>query len=276
MTLSLTLRSDGTLPIDVQGLLPERFAGLSHDEVARLPVRIGKRVVDLGEVFGISGDNDGQSVAWEGDLRSVVNLGAGMSHGAMTVDGSVGRDAGRGMTGGRLEISGDAASGAGSGMRGGMLRIRGDVGDRAAAADPGHRHGMSGGCLLVEGSAGIDLARGIRRGLVVVRGSCGAGAMMDATAGTVIVLGECGPHLAAGMRRGTLICLGSPPSTMMPTFVAGRISRPPFLSLLAAELNRWNFDLPPGWACGAFRQYHGDMLTLGLGEVFVPEAVESA
>lgn len=274
MALSLSLHSDSTQPIDVEGIVPQAVLGLTEDAIARMPVRIGKRLIELAELFQITGDASDETIVWEGDLRSVVNLGAVLSKGSMKVDGSVGRDAGRGMAGGRLDILGNAGDGVGSDMTGGTLYVRGDVGHRAAASERGQRYGMKGGCLLVEGSSGDDLARGIRGGLVAVRGACGAGAMMDAVAGTVLVVGECGPRLAAGMRRGTLLTLGPKPRNLLPTFVEGRLSRPPFLSLLHKELAQLGFHMPHSWTEGAFRQYHGDMLSLGLGELFVAQHAE--
>lgn len=269
MALTLHLRSDSGLPLDVAGILPERFKESSPKQAAKQLVRLGKGECELGDMFDVAGDRGDGTIVWEGSLKRVVNLGASMSEGVMIVRGSIGRGLGREMSGGRIDVHGNAGDEAGARMRGGTIWIHGDAGDRAGAADLGHRYGMRGGTIVIDGNAGDDLGRGIRRGAIVVKGSCRAGVMTDAVAGTVIVCGECGARPCGGMERGSLVLLGTKPPDLLPSFVAGRSGRPTFLKLLFADLARLGVEIDPANLLREFRQYHGDLLRVGLGEIFV-------
>ena len=54
MGFKLTLRAASPIPIEVDGLTPERVANLSAAEVAKLPVQRGNRAEPLGEFFDVT------------------------------------------------------------------------------------------------------------------------------------------------------------------------------------------------------------------------------
>ena len=55
-------------------------------------------------------------VTLSGDLHLAERVGAGLTEGAMRVEGNVGDRAGAGLRGGRLEIAGNAGHSTGEGM----------------------------------------------------------------------------------------------------------------------------------------------------------------
>lgn len=269
MALVLSRLSHESLPIDLVGLTPTELAELDISQIEALPIRHGKELVALADLFRVSGRLDDAKLIIEGDLDSACNLGARLSDGILEARGNVGPGAGRGMTGGRLLIRGSAGFGLGASMQGGEIRVAGNVGEDCGGIDAGARVGMRGGMILVDGNAGDHLARSIRRGTVAVRGSCGAGAMRDAVAGTALIGGACGPRPGIGMRRGTLFLLGEAEVPALPTFRIGRAFRPPFWNLLLDDFARRDWPIAPVTGSAGFATLHGDLLTLGLGEIFV-------
>src|SRR5688500_15523460 len=125
--IRLSLRGPLTDLIEIDGLTPDRAAGLSTAEIAALPGMVGSRRASVGDFFTVTGERSDR-VQVEGDLRNVDGLGAGTAGGEMVIDGSVGRRVGAGMTGGWIDVRGDASDDAGIGMQGGALRVAGDAG----------------------------------------------------------------------------------------------------------------------------------------------------
>ena len=98
--LNLTLRTPSSVPIELDGLLPERLSGLSLLEVAKLPVQHGNRSEPLGEFFDVRPDSDGLAdLHIAGDTRNVKHIGAGMTRGSIYVEGPVGMHSGARMSG---------------------------------------------------------------------------------------------------------------------------------------------------------------------------------
>jgi formylmethanofuran dehydrogenase subunit C len=270
MGLKLTLRIASPIPLEVDGITPERVAGLSPLEVAKLPVQHGNRSEPLGEHFDVT---DRISVPrradlhFAGDTRTVKGIGAGMSRGFVYVEGDVGMHAGAGMTGGELVIAGGAGDWLGAEMSGGEIEVIGSAGDQVGAAYRGSRRGMTGGSIFIRGGAGDELGLLMRRGLIVVQGTCGEFAAASMIAGTVVLLGAVGGRLGAGMKRGTVVCVAEPKLPV--SFRSAGEYRPTFLPLYAAELRRLGATLPAGFGSGTVRCHRGDLLTGGRGEVLV-------
>jgi formylmethanofuran dehydrogenase subunit C len=88
-------------------------------------------------------------------------------------------------------------------------------------------------------------------------------------AGTVVVAGRVGPHPGLGMCRGSLVALADQPA-IPATFQRGRAWTPPFLGLLLGSLARAGFR-PASPVPGRWRQWHGDLLAGGRGEILCPE-----
>ncbi|MBY0587929.1 formylmethanofuran dehydrogenase subunit C [bacterium] len=267
MALHLTTRTHWTLPIDLSGELPGLLAPLSPSEVGKRKLLVGREQVDLGEIFSISGSAGDGVVVWEGDLSTAFGIGHLLKEGQVTVRGSVGSYCGSQMKGGSIVVEGSAGTSVGAAMAGGTIHVLGSCGNDVGH-DPRRGVGMTGGTIVVDGSAGTHVGRTIRRGTIAVRGSVGEGAVMDAIAGTVIVMGKSGRNAGSGMRRGSLFLLDDAPPEILPTFQRGRSLKPLILSLLLPHLASIGFKIDPSFAHRDMRLYHGDMLSLGLGEIF--------
>ena len=273
MPLVLTPATDpatgGPLAIHLSGVTPDQVAGLSLDAVARRAVTADERAAELGELFSISGDAADSVLECRGDFSRVHFIGAGMAAGTIRVTGGVGRHAAEAMTGGRLEVAGDAGDWLAAEMSGGEVLIGGSAGDNVAAALPGSDHGLRGGVVVVSGDVGRLAGQRMRRGIVAVGGSCGAAAAFELRAGTVLVAGRVGPHPGLGMRRGSLVALADQPA-IPATFRRGRIWLPPFIAVQLAGLRRAGFRPRGPWP-RRFRQWHGDLLAGGRGEILAAE-----
>jgi formylmethanofuran dehydrogenase subunit C len=259
----------GPLAISLAGITPDRLAGLSLDAVKGLAVTADERPAELGELFSISGDTAGSVLECHGDFSRVHSVGAGMAEGTIRVTGNVGRHAAEGMRGGRLEVAGDAGDWLAAELSGGEVMVEGSAGDNVAGALPGSDHGLRGGVVVVMGDVGRLAGQRMRRGIVAVGGDCGAAAAFEMRAGTVLVAGRVGPHPGLGMRRGSLVALADQPA-IPASFHRGRAWLPPFIGLQLAELRRAGFrptTLPPA----RFRQWHGDLIAGGRGEILAPE-----
>lgn len=271
MAITLILKTEIPLRLNLSGVTPTALMGLSEHAVSQCTVRLGNELVPLGDFFRVGGDASDGSLIFEGDLSRVDSIGEGLSEGTILSRGPVGRYAGRQMTGGVITIQGSTGPGAGLSMRGGRLCIEGDTGDDLGGVEPGRKVGMQGGVILVNGKAGDHVGRQMRRGTIAVRGDCGNGVMMDAIAGTVFVFGNGAERPGAGMRRGTLFLLGCAEPSILPTFKRGRDIEPLFGRLLMRDLINEGFPIEDQFLNPVYRVYHGDLLSLGLGEILVPE-----
>jgi formylmethanofuran dehydrogenase subunit C len=269
MSLTLIQALGSPLPVDLEGITPDRLQRQSRDEIERIEVFHGNRRVPLAEVFQLSGDGSDGRLVFEGALGGVHRIGAGMNAGHVIVQGDAGRHVGAEMTGGRIDVSGDAGDWVGAEMKGGAIHIGGSAGHWVGSAYPGSRRGMTDGSILIEDTAGDGVGRSMRRGLVAIGGSCGAHAGFGMIAGTILVFGTCGPHPGAEMRRGTIGLFGPHPPRLLPTFRRAGRFRPLFFHLIEHELRRLGFRLPGGLCEDSLALYHGDLLSLGKGEVWV-------
>ena len=88
-------------------------------------------------------------------------------------------------------------------------------------------------------------------------------------AGSILVFGDCGIRIGAGMRRGTIALFGRTPARLLPTFRPAAAFRPLFLRLIFRELALLGFPIDQGLLDGDLSLYHGDLVTLGKGEVWM-------
>jgi len=270
MTLILTPRAGAApLAIDLAGVVPARLATLAAADIARLPVQADGRGCELGELFTVEGAATDLVMECRGDFRRVHHVAAGMQAGVVRIKGNVGRHAGAGMGGGRLEIDGDAGDWLACELTGGDVFVAGGAGDNVAGALPGSQVGMRGGRVVVAGRAGSLLAARLRRGVVAVGGDCGAAAGFEMRAGSVVVGGSLGPQPGLGMRRGSVIALTDRPRPPA-TFRRGSTWRPPFLHLLLRSLAAAGFAPAAAVSPATWRQWHGDPLAGGRGELLHP------
>jgi len=270
MPLRLELRCPASIPIEVEGLVPERVAGQSLAEIERLEIPHGNRLVPAAELFRITGSTDDERLEFCGDLRSVHWIGARMSRGAIQIEGSCGRHLGSELSGGTITVSGDAGAWVGAEMRGGMIHIRGNAGPMTGGAYRGSTRGMRGGQIFVDGNAGHEVGHSMRRGLIAVAGTAGDMVGCNMIAGTILVFGRCGRHPGAGMRRGTLGLFGSPRPDLLPTFRYGSTFPPGFLRVILRDLAARRFFYDSALHEAQYDLYHGDLITLGRGEILFP------
>lgn len=270
MTLVLTQQLETTLPIDVQGVTPNRLSGLSTKEIAELSVWHGRRQLALGEMFHLSGDvDDSETIVWDGNLTSVHSIGAGMDGGRMEIQSDVGRHVGAQMSSGEISVRGNASDYLGVEMTGGLIRVQGNAGNDVGGIYPGSKMGMNRGAILIDGDVGKGLGQSMRRGTIAVGGSAKKLAGWNMLAGTICIMGRCGAHPGAGMLRGTLVLAGGLEETLLPTFRSGGYYPVPVLKMIANWLRRHSFACETSVLEENFQQYDGDYLRGGRGEVFV-------
>ena len=266
--LKLTLRVPSDVPLELDGVTPDRLTGLSPIEVAKIVIPHGNRSESLGEFFDVVSDphESWSDLHIAGDTRNVKLVGAGMTSGKMFVEGAVGMHAGAGMRGGELILDSSAGGWLGAEMIGGTIEVRGHAGDQVGAAYRGSRRGMTGGTIVIRGTAGDELGLLMRRGLIVVERACGEFAAASMIAGTIVLLGAVGARCGAGMKRGTVLAAQEP--SLPPSFRYSCRYSPPFVPLLLNELAQMGLNVPPVFG-GALSCFRGDLLTGGKGEVFI-------
>ena len=86
MPLTLTLRESPIVPLETEGLSPDRLAARRRGEIEALTVWHGNEPAQLADFFAVSGDGD-EDLRIEGDLRRIKFLGAGMTAGRLTLAG---------------------------------------------------------------------------------------------------------------------------------------------------------------------------------------------
>ncbi|MGH2742040.1 MAG: formylmethanofuran dehydrogenase subunit C [Thermoleophilaceae bacterium] len=269
MPLTLTLREPPTVPLETEGLTPDRLASRRRGEIEALTVWHGNRRAQLADFFAVSGNGD-EELRVDGDLRRVKFLGAGMTDGRLIVAGNAGMHTGADMRGGELVVEGDVGDFAGVNMHGGRLVVRGSAGHHLGGAHPGERTGMRGGEVLVHGDAGDQVGTGLRRGLIAVAGRVGDAAGLRMLAGTIVALGGFGATPGAAMRRGTIVAMSQ--VTLLPTFAFACSYRPPFLRLYLRHLRALGLALTDDQVEGRYARWCGDGLELRRGEILILEA----
>lgn len=268
MTLTLTLLTQPPARARADALIPERLRGLGASDVAALPVRCGRDVLAVGELFEVSGSaaDDGQ-VVLAGDLVRLDGIGASMSGGRLVVEGSCGDHVGARMRGGELEVRGDAGAWAGAEMADGVLRVSGLAGARVGGAYPGARAGMTGGEIVVSGDAGEEAGAGMRRGFVAVGGRTSGGAGLRMLAGTVIALGGIGGEAGVGNKRGSLV--SARPVVPLPSYSFATRYRPPALAIQLRRLRELGLPVDEALMRGPWARWSGDRTELGRGEILI-------
>lgn len=265
-TLSFSLRSAPKVALDLSQLIPSKLAGLSIAEIERLSLGDDPHAGRVGDAFAVSG-TPGDDIVIVGSSPLLDHVGAGLDGGSITVDGSVGANAGRAMKGGKITIGGNAGTYVASTATGGILHIKGSAGDFLAGTRPGDRFGMLGGTVLVDGNVGERAGERMRRGVVVVKGSFGAAAGSRMVGGTLWTEGGFGPRPGPLLRRGTLI--GPSVAEVLPTFAdCGRVD-PVILRIISRYVAQTLGPLAPKALPGSVRKLAGDQATIGKGEILL-------
>ncbi|HZW32867.1 MAG TPA: formylmethanofuran dehydrogenase subunit C [Isosphaeraceae bacterium] len=269
MALTLSYEAQTTVPVEIEGVIPDRLRDKTRAEIERLEVFLGNKKVPLAELFRIEGDLSDGRIDFEGDLRGVHYIGYGMTEGEIHVHGNAGRHVGGEMTGGTIRVEGNAGDWVGGEMHGGLIQVQGSAGHLIGAAYRGSKKGMTGGTILIGGDVGSEIGAAMRRGMLAVGGACGDAAGFNMIAGSIFVFGPCGIRTGAGMRRGTIGLFGPEPPKLLPTFrQAGRF-KPLFLRLVLRELTQFGLPVDAGLLDRELLLYHGDLVALGKGEVWM-------
>ena len=231
---TLKLRAPLNRRIDMSPFIPELIADKSADEIARIPVWLGNRQVDTGELFEISG-NPSEVLLIQSESDKLDMIGAAMKQGSILVEGNAGAYLGCAMAGGEIRVTGDTGTAAGCAMRAGDLAIEGNAGDFLGGALTGERQGMRGGRISVQGDSGDRAGDLMRRGTILIGGNTGDYCASRMVAGTIIAIGQCGRHTGTAMRRGTLIT-SNKPASLPATFNSNGIHSLSFLTLLRQQV----------------------------------------
>jgi formylmethanofuran dehydrogenase subunit C len=270
MALELQLNYQDSIPLEVEGVTPDQTLGKSLGEIERMEVCCGNQKGALADFFRVRGSAEDGAIHWQGDLSGVHWIGAGMTRGAMRIDGPAGRHVGSRMTGGSIEVHGNVSDWVGAEMLGGRIQIHGNAGHLAGAGYRGSARGMTGGTLLIDGDAGNEVGHAMRRGFLAVGGNIGDLAGMNMLAGSIFVFGQVGIRHGAGMRRGTIALLGASEFEPLPTFRPAFRGRLEILRLIERFLTRHYFPMPVPLSDQTISLFNGDLLEGGRGEILLP------
>ena len=272
--VTLTPKPFPKVPVEAENISPDVFAGKTAKDIRGLNVWAGNRKVKLGELFQVRARpgkiSDEPHIIIDGDVKSVKQVGAGMSCGKITINGSVGMHLASMMSGGEVIVKGSVSDWAGAEMEGGFLRVMGDAGNFLGAAFRGSDLGMKGGVIIVHGDVGDHAGKFMRRGVVVVLGDLGdfAGAIMKA--GTLMVFGRAGLRLGAMMSRGTIVVYGGV-KELLPTFKYDAPYSPTFLRFYLKKLYvEYGVGVAKDYMDSMYDRYHGDLTSeIAKGEILI-------
>lgn len=268
MSLTLTLQTISTVPLEAEVITPERLVDLNEAAIAALPLQYGNEKAALGDFFKITGRMNGE-VRLEGDLSRVKLIGAGMTAGRLVIAGDVGMHVGAGMRGGEIIVEGNAGDWAGAEMLGGLLHIKGNAGHMLGSGYRGSPKGMQGGGIIVHGNAGNEIGGTMRRGLIAVGGDSGDFTGVNMLAGTIIVLGRLGWRAGAGMKRGSIMSLH--PAELLPTFSYACTYQATFLRVYLRHLRALGLPIDQAHIDGFYQRWSGDAVELNRGEILLFE-----
>lgn len=269
MPLRLTLRGKSSVPLEVEGIVPDRVRGKSVAEIENLEIFEGNVKSRVGDFFTVRGDSSDEIHEWEGDLTGVHWIGAKMQSGKILVPGNAGRHIGSEMGGGEIHVQGNAGDWVGGEMHGGRIHVRGSAGHLVGAAYRGSARGMTKGTILIGGDAGNEIGHSMRRGLIAIGGGIGDLAGINMLAGSIFLFGDSGIRHGAGMKRGTIAFLGGKAPPLLPTFRRACRYRPDILPLICRHLRRLDFAVDRSLVTATCDLFNGDLLAGGRGEILI-------
>ncbi|MFM7151835.1 MAG: formylmethanofuran dehydrogenase subunit C [Gemmataceae bacterium] len=263
--LRLSYFGTTTIPVEAECVTPDNLAGKTSSEIEKLLVHNGNVAVPLAEFFRVEGDASDETILVTGDTTRVKLLGAGMTRGRLTIEGSAGMHVGAEMTGGEIQVLGNVSDWVGAEMAGGRIHVHGNAGHLAGAGYRGSRLGMRGGTLLIRGTSGNEIGSHMRRGLIAV-GGCQDYPGVSMIAGSIFVFGPAGIRPGAGMKRGTVLFANAEPP-MLPSFRLAGTFELVFLTLYMRQLRDWGYPVPDEMLNARWKRYCGDLVALGKGEI---------
>ena len=264
--IRLTLKHQPSVPLEAEVLSPSALAELSHDEICALRLYHGKRQVRVDDLFEIEGERSDE-VEIHGDLHRVRWLGREMSHGQLTIHGSVGMHLGAYMKGGRIDVHGSAGDWIGGEMKNGFIHVHGHGGGQIGGGYRGSLRGMKNGTIIVDGTAGLEVGLRMRRGTIVIGGMVKDFCGLQMKGGTIVLLEGAEIRTGAWMNRGTIISMQ--PLQLLPTFQLSCYYNPTFLNVYARYLETLGINVPHMAQDGSWARYCGDCSVPGKGEILV-------
>jgi formylmethanofuran dehydrogenase subunit C len=269
--LTFSLKNPLQFSVNCAAITPSNLQGKSIHEITSMVITYGNQNVTVGDLFDISGE-DTHHFRFKNTSDKLDYIGAKLSSGSITIEGSIGAYLGFAMTNGEIHCHGHAADFAACNMAGGLLKIDGNVGHFLGGASAGLRKGMRGGTVLVKGNTGDRTGDQMRRGLILIEGNVGDYCGSRMIAGTIGVLGNIGKYAAYNMQRGTLLF------TQVPQLHAtlqncGRHTLP-FLNLLFKSFQQYNTKFSQ-LNSQRVQRYVGDIACNGNGEILLVESLKS-
>jgi len=220
-SVTLTLKQQPQLFLEVECLTPDEFAGKKPAEIEKLPVYQGKEDATLGEYFSVAGEPGATAadtqIIINGNCSKVKYIGAKMTAGEVIVNSSTDMYTGAWMKGGKILVKGDVHSFCGLGMEGGEFLIDGNAGNFLGASYRGDWRGMQGGLIRVKGNVGSDIASFMNGGEMIIEGDADIHIATHAEGGRIIIKGNVNRRIGGQMVKGEVIVFGKV-NVMMPGF----------------------------------------------------------
>jgi formylmethanofuran dehydrogenase subunit C len=250
------------VPLEVQTVTPDAFAGKTVDEIKALEIWHGNGTVPLSDFFEVEGEAGATAaetkILIDGDVSQTKRIGQGMTDGEITVKGNVNMYVGVEMKGGKLTVEGNAKAWAGQDMSGGELTIMGNAGDYVGSAYRGDWRGMSGGLITVHGNAGNEAAEYMNGGKIVIKGNVSIMPGIHMNNGVLIIEGNVIARAGGEMGGGTIVVKG-----VIDEFLAG-------FEFLGVEKD---IEVEGETIPGAFYKFKGDYAIKGAnGTVYAAVA----
>ena len=88
MALTLKLRIITSIPIDLDGVVPDHLVDKSLAEIEKIPIYEGNRKLALADAFEVSGCPSDGRIDLEGDLAGVHSIGYAMKTGELHIHGA--------------------------------------------------------------------------------------------------------------------------------------------------------------------------------------------
>ena len=244
-TVTLTIKNQPGLYLEANTITPDAFTGKKAEEIAGLPVYVGREEHRLGDFFEISGKAGATpaetKIVVNGDPSRVKYIGMKMTAGEVAVNGNTDMYVGAWMQGGKITVNGNVDAFAGTGMKGGEIEIKGNAGNYLGAAYRGDWRGMQGGKITVAGNAGSDLGTFMNGGEIIVGGDVDVHVATHAEGGKIIIKGNAKRRLGGQMVEGEIYVFGDI-DLMMPGFTY-----------------REDVDIEVNGTKGRFALYEGDL-----------------
>ncbi|ODV50504.1 MULTISPECIES: formylmethanofuran dehydrogenase subunit C [Methanohalophilus] len=208
----LTPNTEIDIKIEADVIKPDEFAGKSKEEIEQLIVWQGPDKLPLKNFFDVKGQGGSSaeetSIVIKGDVARVKMIGAEMTAGKITIQGSIGLKVGAEMKGGEIVVEGDADSWAGTEMKGGLLHVKGNTVDHLGCAYRGSWKGMTGGRIVVDGNAQSQIGGGLTGGEIIVNGNAENFCGIRQSGGLIVIRGNAIRAIGAEMSGGTIVVEG--------------------------------------------------------------------